>query len=64
MLFGPEVLLPWGLVLYTFIGAIILVILGEILWNVFKHYPEDEYSFSEGNTFVIESDVEDEEGKS
>lgn len=61
---GPEILLPWGLVAYTVIGCAILVIAGEIWWKVMKHYPEDKQAWSEGNRFVIKSDMEkDDAGK-
>jgi hypothetical protein len=63
MLIGPEVLLPWGLVLYTFIGCIVLVIIAELWWKCMKHFPEDDHAYSEGNDFVIESDLDDAHGK-
>ena len=56
---GPYVSLPWGLALYTIIGIVVLVVIGEIWWKCMKHFPEDEQPFSEGNHFVIESDLED-----
>lgn len=56
---GPYISLPWGLTLYTVIGIIVLVIIGEIWWKCMKHFPEDEQAYSEGNHFVIETDLED-----
>lgn len=56
---GPLVFLPWGLALYTLIGCIVLVIIGEIWWKLMKHRPEDEQAYSEGNTFVIDSDFDE-----
>lgn len=63
MLIGPEILLPWGMVLYTLIGCAVFVIVGEIWWKCMKHFPEDDQPYSEGNHFVIESDLEDESRK-
>lgn len=59
---GPLITLPWGLTLYTVIGIVILVVIGEIWWKSMKHFPEDKKRFSEGNHFVIETDLE-EKGK-
>ena len=56
---GPEVFLPWGLALYTLIGCAVLVVIGEIWWKLMKHLPEDEQAYSEGNTFVIETDLDE-----
>ena len=60
MTVGPLITLPWGLTLYTVIGTIVLVIISEIWWKVMKHFPEDDQPLSEGNRFVIESDMDDE----
>ena len=56
---GPYISLPWGLTLYTVIGIVVLVVIGEIWWKKMKHFPEDEQAYSEGNHFVIETDLED-----
>ncbi len=58
---GPIITLPWGFFLYTLIGVIILVIIGEIWWAKMEHFPEDEQPYSEGNHFIIKSDLTDEE---
>ena len=43
---GPIITLPWGFFLYTLIGVIILVIIGEIWWAKMEHFPEDEQPYS------------------
>jgi len=45
--------------LYTIIGIVVLCIIAEIWWKCMKHFPEDEQPYSEGNNFVIETDLED-----
>lgn len=60
---GSLISLPWGLTLYTVIGTVVLVIISEVWWKVMKHFPEDDMPWSEGNRFVIETDMDDDKRK-
>ena len=55
---GPAISIPWGLVLYTFIGTVVLMIISEIWWRVMSHLPEDDMTWSEESRFIIESDLD------
>ena len=53
---GPILTLPWGPIILTVIGILIMILVGEILWRTMPHYPEDDEPFDPNDYFEIQEE--------
>lgn len=53
---GPILHLPWGPIILTIIGIIILEIVGEICWKSMPHYTTDDEPWNHDEHFEIKEE--------
>ena len=53
---GPAIPIPWGLVVYIAILAVVMMIIAEICWRVMDHLPEDDIVVDDEHRFRLQKD--------